>query len=71
MQDFDRDALKRSLRALPSSDTLRNCGVTRRNVQPDLAAINRQMRKETIGTLEAALTQAGVDVRKLRVAPRR
>jgi hypothetical protein len=66
--DFDRDAFRRSVQALRSSDPLRNRGETTRSTQPERAAISRQIHEETIETLEGALTQAGIDVRKLRVA---
>jgi hypothetical protein len=60
--DFDRDALKRSIQALRSGNPAHHRGTTRRNLQPELSAIDSQCRKESLATLEGALTQAGIDV---------
>jgi hypothetical protein len=64
--EFDRDALKRFTQALRSGNPARHRSVTRANLQPELSAIDSQFRKEALETLEGALTQAGVDMRKLR-----
>jgi hypothetical protein len=56
--DFDRDALKRSIQALRSGNPTRHRSVTRANLQPELSAIDSQFRKESLETLEGALTQA-------------
>jgi hypothetical protein len=66
MPDFDRDTLKRSIQALRSGNPSRHRSVKRRNMQPELTAVDSQFRKESLETLEGALTQAGIDVRKLR-----
>jgi hypothetical protein len=61
--DFDLEALKRSLqRGAP----LRNRAAAQRSGQREFAAATRQIRQETIQTLEGELSRAGVDVRKLR-----
>jgi hypothetical protein len=64
MQDSDREAFKRSLQGLRSSDPLRNNGAARR---PN-TAITRQMREDTVRTNEDLLARVRVAVRKLRVA---
>jgi hypothetical protein len=64
--NFDRDALKRSILALRSGNPSRHRSASIRNIQPELSAIDSQFRKEGLETLEGALTQAGIDVRKLR-----
>jgi hypothetical protein len=66
--DFDRDAFRRSVQDIRSSDPLRKRSETTRGTQPERAAISRQIHEETIETLEGALTEAGIDVSKLRLA---
>ena len=66
MPEFDRDALKRSIQALRTGNPARHRTLTGRSPQPELSAIDSQLRKESLETLESALTEAGVDMRKLR-----
>jgi hypothetical protein len=65
MPDFDPEALKRSLQHYSASAT-RNRLAARRSVRPELAAVSREMRQDTVQIIENTLAQAGVDVRKLR-----
>ncbi len=60
--DFDLEVLKRSLQQGAHS---RNRVATKRNAR-EVAAATRQIRQETVQTLEAEFSRAGVDVRKLR-----
>jgi hypothetical protein len=64
--DFDRDALKRSIQAFRSGNPSLHRGPKKGNLQPELSAIDSQCRKESLAALEGALTQAGIDVPKLR-----
>jgi hypothetical protein len=66
MPDHDRDALRRSIQALRSGNPSRQRGSSIRNIQPEVSAIDSQFRKEALETLEGLLTQAGIDVHKLR-----
>ena len=69
MAEFDREELKHAVRGL-RPPPLRN-RIAKPSVEPQLAAITkqkRQMRQETLRTVEDALAKAGVDMRKLRVA---
>ena len=68
MSEVDRDALKRSIQAFRSGNPSHHRSATRRNIQPELSAIDRQLRKESLETVEGALTQAGIDVPKLRAS---
>jgi hypothetical protein len=66
MPDHDREALRRSIQAFRSGNPPRHHSASIRNIQPELSAIDNQFRKEALEMLEGALTQAGIDVRKLR-----
>jgi hypothetical protein len=66
MPDHDRDSLRRSIQALRSGNPSHHRSASVRNIQPELSAIDSQFRKEALEMLEGALTQAGIDVRKLR-----
>jgi hypothetical protein len=66
MSEVDRDAVKRSIQAFRSGNPSHHRSATRRNIRSELSAIDRQFRKESLETVESALTQAGIDVPKLR-----
>jgi hypothetical protein len=61
--DFDVEALKRSLE---QSAHFRNRAAAKRSPQRNFAAATRQIRQDTAQAVEAELSRAGVDVRKLR-----